>query len=246
MDRVLQIFDSIGVKVIMDLHNVYDMQNDFGSWMWVNNWKELAQRYKGDKRIAAFQIANEPQHKAGGYDTWATDGPLGPITDRFKLQQVFAYLIREIHKIDPDRVVIYPTPFFQYSNYNEWFADLQTVGIVSESNVVYDVSHPYFFENQNDMGMTPEQRAEWYANNQIAPSVRFFGAEKCWVGETFAWKGSTYHHDLQVRWLTAIINQCVEYSVGFDILNVVQYLQGPTSPSKCWDEEAMLASNYKP
>ncbi|MFH0929509.1 MAG: PA14 domain-containing protein, partial [Candidatus Aenigmatarchaeota archaeon] len=235
MKKVLEIISSYGAKGILLLqNNGLSCKNYAGSWAWVNNWKALAQQYKDDDRVAAFAIFGEPAHDAGsetwvGYDTWALDGPVGPITDRTKLQQAFAYLIDEIHKIDPNRVVIYPMGQFSYVDANEWYNELQSLGITNKPNVIFDIVHPYLFENSWDMGLTPEGKAHWYETKWVKPAVELFGAERCWSGETFAWKtdntmapgdgtgGKTSTDALQVRFLTEMINIFVENKVGFQV-----------------------------
>ena len=223
LERTLEIFNSVDIKVIMMLQNNYDCQHYIGSDAWRSNWLDLAETFKGDQRLAAISLFSEPQHSESEgtpwepYDTWDPS-----ITSRFELNEEFAQLIREIHEIDPERVVIFPYPGFQYDNYNEWFADLQTIGIVNEPNVVFDIVHPYFFENEWDQGMTPTQKAANTAKTKIAPSVNFFGAERIWCGETFVWygtgpSGNTMTRNLQIEWITAIINQFDSYNMAFNI-----------------------------
>ena len=235
MNRVLDILSASGVKGILTLqNNGVSCKNYVGSWAWVNNWLSVTKQFKGDSRVAAFSIFGEPAHD-NYYDTWATDGPLGPITDRRKLQQVFAYLIDAIHAIDPGRVVIYPLGQFSYNNANEWYNELNSLGIVDKQNVIFDIIHPYYFENDWDLGLTPIQKAQWYVNNWIAPSVKLFGADKCFVGETFAWSLS---HHLQVQFLTEIINVFTDYNIGFQIWAYW------SSPNQSWQNEAIVASNH--
>ena len=197
----------------------------------------LVQTFKGDQRIASIALFSEPQHNEETDAPWEPYSTWYPsITTRLQLQQEFAFLIEEIHKIDPNRIVIYPYPGFQYDNYNEWFADLQETGVVDDPNVVFDIVHPYFFENAWDLGMTPTEKAVWYTKNQIEPAINFFGANRVWCGETFVWDGMTYDDGqqaphsaselLQVEWLTAMINQFVACNMDFTIWDTIPRSSG--------------------
>lgn len=252
LTRVLEIFNSVGTKVILMLQNNYDCQHYIGSPEWRTNWLDLVQTFKGDERIAAIALFSEPQHNEDTAAPWEPYSTWYPsITNRLQLQQEFAFLIDEIHKIDSDRVVIYPYPGFQYDNYNDWFADLTEIGVVYEPNMVFDVVHPYFFENAWDLGMTPSEKAIWYAKNQIEPSVNFFGANRTWCGETFVWDGATYSdgqqdphpatESLQIEWLTAIINQFEANVMEFTIWDTI-----PGSTGGRWEltKLSIEASDY--
>ena len=235
MDRVLDILSGSGVKGILLLqNNGISCKNYVGSWAWVNNWLSVTEQFKGDSRVSAFSIIGEPAHN-DYYNTWATDGPLGPITDRRKLQQVFAYLIDRIHAIDPGRVVIYPVGHLNYGTGKEWCNELNSLGIPNKQNVVFDIMHPYYFENQWDMGLTPAQKAQWYVNNWIAPCVNFLGADRCFIGETFAW---SLNRDLQIQFLTEIINAFVKYDVDFQVWAYW------SSSIRSWQDQAIIVSTY--
>ena len=235
MNAVLDILSASGVKGIPLLqNNGVSCKNYVGSWAWVNNWLSVTEQFKGDSRIAAFSIFGEPAHD-DYYNTWATDGPVGAITSRYKLQEAFAYLINEIHEIDPDRLVIYPMGTFSYTNPQDWYNDIQSVGMTNEPNVIFDIVHPYFFENGWDMGLTPAQKAQWYENTWVKPAVNLFGADRCWCGETFAW---SLTHDLQVQFLTEMINVFVKYDMGFQVWAYW------SSPKQSWQSEAIQSSNY--
>lgn len=236
MDRTLDLLGSVGVKGILNLHNVNgDMYGDVGSWNWINNWKTLAQIYLNDPRIVAFQIFNEPIP-----ETWASDGPLGVIDTPRKLVEAFGYCIDEIRAIDPSRTIIYPVWYgcgITYASMNEWYDDLQYTGILNKGNIVYDVIHPYYFENSWDMNLDPIGKVAHYRDNYLVPAINLFGAENVWVGETFAWPeydGGT--HDLQVEFLTEMINACLDLGVGVQVFSYYG--------KSAWQDESLAASNY--
>ncbi len=242
MDRVIEILYSNGILPILNLHNVNeDMKDYIGSWNWINNWKSVAQHYKGDVRIAAFQIFNEPFAA-----TWANTGPLGSIIDARDLLEICAYLVNEIHAIDPNRVIVFPCfmvvdDFSVYGwplNWTSFYEDLIDNGMIQDK-VIFDIVHPYYFEiKEYDMGYTPLEKVAWYSDNFVIPAVNLFGANKCWVGETFAWYPAD--HGDQVQFLTGMIDVFVEYNVDFQILSYFS----KCAEAQAWQEEGLAASTY--
>lgn len=246
-DTVLGYLDGINVKIVALCQNWGDLYGSEGygytmsQHLW-NNWLDFVNHYKGDRRIAAVSLFGETDGHSIGVST------LTPAS-RLAQTEYYTELTKAIHQIDPDRVVVFPLGELYYSSQTSWIADLQVTGITNEPNVVFDITHPYFFENDYDMGLNPEKKAAWYADNLIIPAVNILGANRCWMGETFAWyPGNSYetpvtpshpmHVDLQQRFLTAIINKCVSYGVGFDVWAVI----GQDSYS--YNIQAMDNSNY--
>ena len=236
MDRVIEIFDSYDIKVILDNHNWGDHAKYVGSTAWVNNWKAIATHYKGDSRIAGFNIFNEP-----GKATWATSGPLGSIDTKEEFIQVCGYLIDQIRAIDPTRTIYFPCCYGMGIGLNDPYTLnnlLISYGILDKGNIVIDIGHPYYFEGAYDLGAgySPEQFAIKFENEIIIPSVELYGSENCWIGETYAARSPPYTANYQVRFLTAMINACIKYDVG---LQVWAYF-GKTA----LQNEALMKSNY--
>jgi hypothetical protein len=231
MDRVLEIFDAYGIKVVLLLQNNYDCEEYAGSTAWRNNWLSVATHYKNDNRIVAFSIFGEPQHNT--YDNWAP-----AITTDLQFHQSMMDLIDDIHAIDPDRVCIFPFTGLQDSSAASRIADLQAVGADTDTYTLIDCTHPYFFENSYDMGLTPTQKVSWYDKNEISPFVVAFGASKLWCGETFYWGGLT--PSLQREWTIGIVNKFVQRGVGFDFWAY----WGTEAITKNATKEALAASNY--
>jgi hypothetical protein len=227
MDRVIEIFDTIGVKVILDNHNVGDHHDYLGSQAWIENWKAIAQHYKGDQRIAGFNIFNEPAKY-----TWHES-----VTTKEEFLQACADLIDDIRAIDPTRTIYFPTcdgMSIGYDDPTTTYNAMANLGIWAKGNIIMDILHPYYFENEWDMDLTPEEKVDWYVTNKIEPWVNLIGAEKCWIGETFAWTGKT--KDLQVQYLTAMINECINYDVGLQVWSFFG--------KRSWCTEALEASSY--
>lgn len=262
MDRVLEIFASKKVKAILDLHHTSEMQTPNHPTYVRENWLKLVQHYKNHPQrqtIAALNLFNEAgtreSENNSAYPTQA------------ELLEFFVALTRDIHAIDPDMTVIFPAfcmmGYYGLAGTQKWIADLkaaeQKVGynVTRNPKVIFDITHPYLFENAWDGGMTPEEKADWTARNIIDPCVAEFGAARCWSGETFMWRHMTVddgdpsnpNHqaphtpslDLQTRWLKAIVNVFVRpgKEIGF------QALTGWGDSASVANEEAAIGqSNY--
>jgi len=220
-DQVLQIFSSLSLKVIPVAWDDQTLNSAFLT-NHKSNWLKFVTHYKGDTRIAAVALFSEPTKKI-----------LSASMNRAQFQQYAADLVRAIHAIDPNRVCIFPIPMYMYGTFSEWLKDLKATGIMSEPNVVFDIVHPYFMENDYDRGMTPEKLALWYGSAWMAPAVATFGSQRCWAGETFAWAsaptiGTTNYPShmpdagLQERWLVAIMkefnNRGVDYCIWASLI----------------------------
>jgi hypothetical protein len=250
MHKVIDILEAKGHTVILLLQNspYGTMQHYCGSQNFVNNWLQVARDFKGDQRVKAFSLFGEPNHDINGYDTWDTS-----IISPLQFYQKMMDLTKAIHAIDPNRVVILPFAmgYYTWERADLWINDLVSVGFREEPNTMVDVDHPYFFENDWDGGRTPAQVAEWHGTNMIKPFVEAFGADRCYLGETFAWVGNTTPtaitpsnpstSSLQLEWLTAIMNVCVQYQVPFNIWASLV----PSAEREVLTKMAVEASNWQ-
>jgi hypothetical protein len=97
MDWVLDFLSQHGIKGILDLHNYDDMFGDFGSQKLVDNWRFVAQHYRGDSRVAAYELFNEPS-----VSTW--DSSIRSKTD---VARFYAELTDAIREVDQEHIVIW-------------------------------------------------------------------------------------------------------------------------------------------
>ena len=224
---MLGFFDNINVKVIATLQNnpAFNPQPD-SSYVW-DNWIAFATYYKGDTRMSAFDLFSEP-----GLNPKSTSSNLA-------ITQFYANLIHAIHAVDPNRVVIFPCLQTYYDTAQQAIADLQSTGITSESNTVFDIVHPYWMDTYSSWTTMPNW-VKWYENNWIKPFVTALGASKSWSGETFGHTdNTTAEHGSE--WMKLIINKFVDYGVGFNVYCVLGY-----STEFSINEAGMKASNYQP
>lgn len=221
MNTVLNHLNSVGVKAI--LADFAGSGAWYGSQAWVNDWVALANTYKNDARVIAFQPVNECYP---GY--YSSTGPAGGVTGYDSLVHVMAYLIDQIRAVDPNRKIIFPIVVGLvddcWDNWSGFYSSLTTHGILSKGNLVYDVVHPYYFEGSFDMGMTPTEKADWYRTAYLLPAISYFGAANIWCGETFgvpAWEKlqdtyGVYAHQLEFE--LRMIKHFVDNGVGFQYM----------------------------
>jgi hypothetical protein len=244
MDSVLNIFDAYGIKAILLLQNNGDHLNYCGTQSWVDSWVSIASHYAGDTRIAAFSIFGEPN-----LSTWADAGDytsIGIINTKEKFIQVCKYCIDQIRAVDPTRKIVFPTVYgmgIGLDSVSTTYNLMNTYGVWAQGNIIMDILHPYFWEDYPSMdpSTTPEGTASWYGTNILDPWISLIGAGNCWIGETFAWYGENLPsgpptHDLQVRWIKALVNVCLARGVGLDIWSYFG--------KQSWNNEGLTESNY--
>lgn len=262
-DQVLSLFDTRGVKVIAALYPTWDAQYNgdgyCGSPKLKADWLAFAQRWKDDDRIVAFNLYGEPVGQInGGQGTGHASWYSGLNNERKNLALYFVDLVKSIHTIDPDRVVIYPYLALSYWNQDELIGDLEGTGIFEEPNTIFDVVHPYLFDSSigGDQGTNPASKAIMYENSFIVPWVNRVGSSKVWCGETFMFTHPSYETEYQdpdmVRqkaFFVEMLNAFVRNRVGFDIWDILtlspHYLPSESVvPPADIHKEAIEASNF--
>ncbi len=75
---------SYGMQTVLDLHLIW-CPGYLESQNWIDNWENVALKYKDDPRIAAFEIYNEPTAAKQSYT-------------QYQLHERFAQCARAIHE----------------------------------------------------------------------------------------------------------------------------------------------------
>jgi hypothetical protein len=187
LNSILTLLNQKGVKAILDLHNYKDMYGWFGSDAWIKDWCELASRFKGDNRIVAFELFNEPSS-----ETWAPQ-----VTSKEDVARAFARCTDAIREIDPHRTIVWADPY--YYNYT-----IPPDAI--RHNVIYGF---HAWKATSDMN-----EAMNYLNYKLERMK--FWKEKygtIWLGEFGVYGG--YDFEVQKAICVGLINWCVDNGVGF-------------------------------
>jgi hypothetical protein len=220
---VLSILDTVGVKVILVNQNG-NSEAWFGSQAWFNDWKQVARDFAGDKRIKAFEFCGEPYSQF-----WDNNSPYGT-WNLHNFDTACSALISQIRSIDPSRTIMYPLAIgILTTSVDAFYNDLVATGVISQGNLIYDICHPYYFEQYPTMDPVkdPVGDADWYWNAYCLPQIRYFGAANCCAGEYFPWStagyvggnpaNGHYNYALQQQFGVAMINHFVSGGMGFQM-----------------------------
>jgi hypothetical protein len=182
MDWVLDFLAQHGIKGILDLHNWKDMAGDFGSQKLIDDWRVVAQHYRGDSRVAAYELFNEPASS-----TWAPS-----IRSKMDVARFYANLTDAIREVDPDRIVIWesqpyvppleeivdllrPNLVFTFHRWwtdSKWEFDFWTVEQISYMSLSYAVEYrkklnvPFWFGEFGANSPFNASNPEWRLTEQ--------------------------------------------------------------------------------
>lgn len=203
LDWVLRFLGQHGVKAILDLHNWIDMEGDFGSQKVIDDWVKVAARYRGESRIVAYELFNEPAWST--YDkTWMANK-----TDAIR---AYAQLTDAIRQVDPEHIVIWTSSNFLPAEFPEGFEEYV------RQNVVYSVHrwyHDYSTSDKLEFELwTPEQLS--YMSVGYLVEMRERLNAPFWLGEF----GSHYPmNESNPEYLLTeqILFRCEEQAIGWSL-----------------------------
>jgi hypothetical protein len=141
LDQILDFLDEHGIKTVLDCHNYKDMYGDFGSQKLIDDWMEVAKHYRGDSRIVAYELFNEPFSST--WDSW-----LKTKTDVVK---AYADLTKAVRKVDPEHIIIWQSSNYLPSDFPAGLTEYL------QSNIVY-TTHRWWTRKREEFDIwTPEQ-----------------------------------------------------------------------------------------
>ena len=253
LDSVLGYLNSVGVKAIL-----CDWASTEGGWYgslaWNNDWVALATHFAGDTRIKAFELTSEPTTKM-----FSSSGYTGGITNLHSFDVAMSDLIARVRSVDPSRTIMYPiVANFLFepnaTNFNSWFRDLDGVGVTSKGNILFDIVHPYYFQDcpRMDSYGNPVDCCDAIWNQICLPQINHFGVSNCWCGETFCWPrgtnvsngGGGWNGELNINYNDQqtferrMINYFVSAGLGFQMQQFI------TSSDKSAQVDALANSEY--
>jgi len=203
LSKVLTFLDSYGIKAILDLHNYRDMRGDFGSQKWFENWRRLAEHFKDDSRIAAYELFNEP-----GPNTWDAS-----VADKMDVLKAYAELTDIIHSVDPNRIVIWPSKaYLPYAYDLDRFAE--TVKPYLKPNVVFTV-HRWYRSSQSIFDVWTVKQISYITVNYLIELRRKLNVP-CWLGE-FGSHPPFNVSNPEYTLTEQLLNRCQEQLLGWNL-----------------------------
>jgi len=241
-ERVLDLFDSHGIKVILDLHNFEDMEAYFGSDEWINAWVEVAKRYKDDLRIVAFEIFNEPfgpyqSSRVNTWDSWITGGG-STISDGTEgVSIALAKCVDSIRATGDNHTIIYPDPWWFRPTTDDVFNPKSFVeGNYSRENIMITM-HPWF--------LSDNQTIDFFYDRFLPYQIDKFEAwaeyYDIWLGEFGVFED--YPWIVQKIACVELVNYASSKGVGFNFWISKEILE---NREDVWDiiEEVIDSSKY--
>lgn len=114
MDAVVNLLAQNGIKSILDYHGgpTEMFSQDVGGPInpqLIASWQEIANHYKGNENIAAYELYNEPS------PAW------GPTWRHTPMENAQAYhdISVAVRQIDPDHIIIWETPYHYIPSFSE-------------------------------------------------------------------------------------------------------------------------------
>jgi hypothetical protein len=176
LDEALPICHEAGLLVCLDLHTAPGGRDESNicrlfedrTWqqVFLDIWTELAQRYRGEKTIWAFDLLNEPVEGVipEGLLSW---------------QQLAEEAARRIRQIDPDRPIVVEPPAWANPEALDWFEPLSVPGVIYSVHMYIPHSFTHQGVHGNPVGITYPGTIDgkWYDRKQLEkvlePVVRF-------------------------------------------------------------------------
>jgi hypothetical protein len=224
MDNVIALLFSKGYRVILDCHNYEDMEGWFGSQAWSNDWFALATHYKGDHRILAYELFNEPSSL-----TWSSD-----VTSQADVAQAYANLTDRIRSIDLSRTMVWES---------QRYLGQSLPSDAVRDNIIFTwhawMVNPLYANDLNGTINAALQEInealQW--QQQYPNSTQWFGE----FGVEDVLNGVQFNATCQRAFDVTLINACIEHDWGFCfwVWNY-EWIRGPAL-----DFDSILeASNY--
>lgn len=165
LDRVLDFLDQYDIKAILDCHNCKDMYGDFGSQKLINDWVELAKRYRGDPRIVAYELFNEPYTL-----TWSSW-----LKTKVDVVKAYADLTKAVREVDPEHIIIWQSSSYLPSDFPEGLTEYL------QSNIVY-TTHRWWTRKLEEFDIWTQEQISYNTLSYLVQMRQKLNAP-FWLGE---------------------------------------------------------------
>jgi endoglucanase len=213
--QVIGFARSHGMKVILDLHN--DQAKDWaagylGSDAWINFWKNMATKYKGNPDVIAFELFNE------AFFTGTWNSSIQTNIDVFA--KAFARCTDAIRQIDPTRAVIWSDPYAgNILPYKDWINSPYPASLLESlrpyTNNMYFAFHDY-------PPIDPISGKDWTGIQKFLEAMAYVKQHgfNVWLGEFGPdnYGASTpFSIDEERQFVLRCINYCIDNNIGFSL-----------------------------
>ena len=201
MDEVIDYLDQNGIKSILDNHSNNTLMLDANGMLnqqLAQSWQELAEHYKENNKVVAYQLYNEPTH----HDSSSID-----------IAQAYNELTRLVRQVDPFHIVIWQAPW----HYIPIFERIEPLML---PNVVY-TTHKWW---TNDTTEILQYGAEELSRISLDPLVCWRSKYNIpiWLGEFGGPKGGSGDQvftetDPNWRICQQLLCRCEEQAIGWNL-----------------------------
>lgn len=227
LDQVLSLMNENNLKVILDLHDWRDMYDYFGSQTWIDNWVNLAQYYKNNDIIIAYELFNEPFTQ-----NWhsSVDGGGCGVGYGEGVMTALAECVDAIRATGDEHTIVYPDPWFIRPTETDVMHPERIAETLKRDNVIITF---HLWQNNPDVFSIDyhmEQRAQAWIN----------AGWDIWVGEMGVFPNRPWTE--QEDWCVGAINYVVDRNIkGFNL-----WMHGYSSRDQAWSmsNEVLDASDF--
>jgi len=202
LDWVLDFLGRNGVKVILDCHNYGDMFGDFGSQKLIDDWVAVAERYRGDSRIVAYELFNEPASRQ-----WAPS-----VTSKMDVLKAYAELTDAVRAVDPEHIVIWESAgYLPYGRNIEKFAEV--VKPYLRPNIVF-TRHEWLHKESDFDVWNPEQQSYMIVDYLVWARSKL--GVPFWLGEFGSYQPFNRSNP-EYQWTEQTLWRCEEQVIGWNL-----------------------------
>lgn len=225
LETVLNTIYAKGAQAILNCTHDHS-PTFFNSQLWINDWVALAQRYKGDPRVQAFNVFDEPCGKG----EWG--GPSNP--DWAGISAALVTCINAIRAVDPSRKIMLP--------FCSWSVPKFSAALMNLGNLIVSLHiwHDWIRDaNGNSTGVPYDPVTT--AQGHILLAQQFQNFANQYGADTYLEYGSSVGAPTGITYVTLMLNACVANSISFDLF---MYADSVWMGGGSWMDTALANSNY--